>query len=245
MAGGGEFTLLRATIALFLFIMAIVSASCSNSHLTGVPPSFFASTFPKKQTTVEPGDSLSIRFYYTPELNENVLVRQDGKISLPLFQGLFVAGLSPDELQAKLVELYTREFKDPVVTVHIDKRATSMVYVTGEVQNGGPKPLVTRTTVGQLLAQSAIVIKRSSLRSVILIRRESENSCKAYKIDADFEDGKERDIYLEPGDIVFVPRNIVTVLGDFVQTNIRDLVPPAMTMSAGFNWDLVNQSPNH
>ena len=33
---------------------------------------------------IQPGDELDIKFFYNPELNESVIVRPDGKISLQL-----------------------------------------------------------------------------------------------------------------------------------------------------------------
>ena len=61
---------------------------------------------------------------------------------------------------------------------------------------------------------------------------------KVYKVDARFEQGVERDIYLAPGDMIIVPRNAITILGDFVQKYIRDVVPPQMNIMWGLNTDL-------
>ena len=42
---------------------------------------------------LQPGDNLDIKFYYNPELNENVTIRPDGKISLQIIDEL--AGCRP------------------------------------------------------------------------------------------------------------------------------------------------------
>src|SRR6185436_6425103 len=42
---------------------------------------------------LQPGDELDIRFYYNPELNTSVLIRPDGRISLPLANEIQAAGL--------------------------------------------------------------------------------------------------------------------------------------------------------
>ena len=48
---------------------------------------------------IAPGDVLNVRFYYDPDLNKTVKVREDGKISLSLFQGIQAAGQTPEQLQ--------------------------------------------------------------------------------------------------------------------------------------------------
>src|SRR5271167_4117814 len=103
------------------------------------PPEFFHSNGVGKPVIIAAGDVLSIRFYYNPELYKTVKVREDGKISLDLFQGIEAAGQTPEELQTKLVGLYSQEFTNPVVTVDLDSQANGSVYVTGEVLLPGAK----------------------------------------------------------------------------------------------------------
>jgi polysaccharide biosynthesis/export protein len=225
-----------------VFIVLAFLAACAKQQ-QAVPAEFLSPTYPMKQSLIESGDLLSVRFYYTPELNDNIIVRPDGKISLTLFQGLTVAGLTPDQLQQKLVELYSSEFKAPVITVHLDKRNTSMVFVTGEVGSGGAKPLVSNMTISQVLAQSAPLTKRADLKSTVLIRQVSEKNFLAYKLDVDWESGKDRDVYMAPGDIVYVPKDFITSLGDFIQKDIGNLVPPTVTVALGLQYDLYRKSP--
>ena len=39
---------------------------------------------PLQEYRIQPGDQLDIKFFYNPELNEQIIVRPDGKISLQL-----------------------------------------------------------------------------------------------------------------------------------------------------------------
>ena len=55
---------------------------------------------------LQPGDNLDIKFFYNPELNENVTVRPDGKISLQLIEEIRAAGLTPAQLDDLLTEQY-------------------------------------------------------------------------------------------------------------------------------------------
>ena len=61
-----------------------------------------------KPYVIQAGDELDIKFFYNPELNESVVVRPDGKISLQLIDEIQASGLQPSELDQKLTDLYSR-----------------------------------------------------------------------------------------------------------------------------------------
>lgn len=66
---------------------------------------------------IQPYDQLDIKFFYTPELNETVTVRPDGKISLQLIDDVQAAGKSPSELDDMLTHEYAKNLKSPEITV--------------------------------------------------------------------------------------------------------------------------------
>lgn len=199
-----------------------------------IPPTFFEAPAPSEtKVIIEPGDELTVRFYYHPEFDSTQIVRTDGKISLTLFQGIDCVGETPEEFQSKLVGLYAKEFVDPVITIEINKATNSTAYVTGEVNNGGMKLIQYNMTVGSLLAQSAVNEVDGNMSGVILVRKMSPKEYIAYQIDARFDGGKDRDLYVKSGDIVYVPRNGITLAGDFVRKYIRDIVPFDMYLTVG------------
>jgi hypothetical protein len=75
------------------------------------------SPLPLTPYRIQPGDSLDIKFFYNPELNELLVVRPDGYISLQLVNEVMVAGLEPKEVNEMLTEKYSQELRKPVVTV--------------------------------------------------------------------------------------------------------------------------------
>ncbi len=176
-------------------------------------------------STIAAGDVLSIRFFYTPELNRTVKVRDDGKISLDLFQGITAAGQTVDELQKRLTELYSKEFTNPAVTVDIDSRAVASAYVTGEVISPGAKEVRGKMTVGMLLAMSQVNQKTAKSKSVFLLRNTGEHKYNVYQLDASFPDGTGHGVQILAGDILFVPRKGIVKADDFMQQYFRDLLP--------------------
>jgi polysaccharide export outer membrane protein len=197
----------------------------------GPPAEFFASNAARTLPVIAAGDVLNIRFFYTPDLNKTVRVRDDGQVTLDLFQGVQVAGLSLEALQKKLVELYSREFTDPEITVDFESRPNYTVFVTGEVQQAGPKELKGTMTVGMALAMSQVNQKTAGVKSVFLMRRVEDNKYRVYKMDASFPNGTAHAVQLAAGDILFVPRKGITKVGDFIDQYVRQLLP--VTPGAG------------
>lgn len=104
------------------------------------------------------GDRLSISVLEDPGLNQSVLVRPDGRISLPLAGTLDAAERTPEELQAAIRRALGRDFiEPPTVTVSVvglgepeDELAT--IYVLGQVGNPGALQVELPLDVLQALA---------------------------------------------------------------------------------------------
>lgn len=94
---------------------------------------------------IAPGDSLSITVLEDPGLNREVLVRPDGKISLPLAGTVQAAGLTPEALQKAVQRALGRDFvQPPTVTVSLSalgrdnlQQERTVIYVIGQVANPG------------------------------------------------------------------------------------------------------------
>jgi protein involved in polysaccharide export with SLBB domain len=226
----GQKTLFRFAAALVLSSLSTVTAF--SQKYASPPPEFFMANQPGKPLAIVPGDVLSVRFYYNPELNKTVKVREDGKISLDMFQGIEAAGLTPEELQKKLVEIYAHEFTDPVITIDVDASSSGSVYVTGEVQSPGTQEWHGNLTLAMALAVSHVNHKTAGLKSVFLIRALEPGKFSAYKLDASLPVGKCRDLQILPGDVLFVPRKFIVKADDFMEQYVRQLLPATPNAAA-------------
>ncbi len=70
-----------------------------------------------KKYVLSVADILRVEFAYHPDMNRELTVRPDGNITMPKKGAIYALGLTPLELQDKIIELYSKEFIDPVVTV--------------------------------------------------------------------------------------------------------------------------------
>ncbi|MGU3539188.1 polysaccharide biosynthesis/export family protein [Methylobacterium sp. A54F] len=71
-----------------------------------------------------PYDEFDVDFRTHPEYNRSVIVRPDGRISLPGKNGIRVAGLSPEQAAAQIRQTYDDVLISPVVTVMLRKFRT-------------------------------------------------------------------------------------------------------------------------
>src|SRR3954471_14980029 len=89
---------------IFALTLLFLSFSCKSysplpTTVTQVTPATSPTTLPQQDYVLGSGDSLDIKFFYQPELNETVSIRPDGKISLQLIEDeVDAAGMTPASL---------------------------------------------------------------------------------------------------------------------------------------------------
>ena len=196
----------------------------SNPSTRGVS----SAAFPAEEYRIQPGDLLDIKFFYSPELNEQVPVRPDGRISLQLAQEVQAGGRTPAELTAFLKETYSRELKKPEVTVIVRSFGNQRVYVDGEVAKPGLIPLAGPTTVRQAISQAGGFLYTGNTTDVLLIRRGPEDQSLAIMVNMQkVLDGTDlsQDIYLKPFDIVYVPKTAITNANLWIEQYLNRMVP--------------------
>jgi len=147
-----------------------------------------------------PGDKLRIEVYKDAQLSQNVQVRPDGKITLPLANDVTAAGHTPTELRDAIVSSLKAYMTNPTVTVMVVETVPPLIYVMGEVNSAGPQPLVGKMDVMQALSAAKGFRDFANTKN-ILIRRGSEVLTFNYN---DAVKGKAAALYLQPGDTIVV-----------------------------------------
>jgi polysaccharide export outer membrane protein len=184
---------------------------------------------------IQAGDLLDIKFFYNPELNEQVTVRPDGRIALQLVKEIDAAGKTPAQLTDQLTGKYAPQIKNPEITVLVRSFSTQKVYVDGEVNKSGLIALAEPMTVLQAVAQAGGFKDTAKRSEVILIRRGADNKRITMTMDLEYAiDGsdKTQDQLLMPYDIVYVPKSNVANVNLWVDQYIRKNLP--ITPSVGF-----------
>jgi protein involved in polysaccharide export with SLBB domain len=159
--------------------------SCATSQPAAVPPEVQMQATPQKPApyVINAGDQLDIKFFYNPELNESVVVRPDGKISLQLIDEIQASGLQPSELDQKLTDLYSRELRKPVLTVIVRSFTGQRVYVGGEVNRQGLITLQPGLTALQAVFQSGGFMETAQPAETLIIRKGPDSKPVPLRID--------------------------------------------------------------
>lgn len=152
-------------------------------------------------------DVLEIVFWRDPDMSGEVVVRPDGKISLPLVHDIQAAGLTPEQLRSAVEERVRQYVEVPNATVIVRQINSRKVFITGQVARPGPYALTTPMTVLQLIATAGGLTEYADKKAIFVLRNEAG---RAMTFAFNHDDVLRRrnlaqNILLKPGDTVVVP----------------------------------------
>jgi polysaccharide biosynthesis/export protein len=163
---------------------------------------------PANDYVIGPDDLLSVVFWRDQQLSGDVLVRPDGKISLPLLDDVQAAGLTPRQLRDRLLDEARRFISEPVATVVVRQVNSRKVYITGLVARPGQYALTSSMTALQLIATAGGLLDFAKSREIRVVRSENGQSV---NLRFDYDEVTKRpektsqNIQLKPGDTIIVP----------------------------------------
>ncbi len=156
---------------------------------------------------IGPSDVLSVVFWRDKDMSADVTVRPDGNISLPLLNDVPAAGLTPDQLRARLVDAASKYVEDPNATVLVKEIHSRNVFITGNVAKPATYPLNGDMTVLQLIALAGGLQEYADAKNIVVIRNENgrpQYHKFNYK-DVVKQKNVAQNIALKPGDTIVVP----------------------------------------
>lgn len=87
---------------------------------------------------IQEGDILKVRFAYERSLDQDqVHVLTDGTVSLVGIDPVRLAGLTMAEADSALTSAYSREYREPALSVMMQESQGRRVYVVGQVRSPG------------------------------------------------------------------------------------------------------------
>ncbi len=160
---------------------------------------------------IGPTDLIDISVYQQPDLTRQLRVGQKGTISFPLIGEVEIGGKTVPEAQTLLVEKFKEFIKNPQVTVFIREYANKKVFVLGEVKNPGSVQLPTEN---RMTAMEAVAIAGGFTpiaapdRTRVIRNQNGQNETIPVAVSDIMKRGdKNKDIPLEPNDVVYVPQS--------------------------------------
>ena len=156
---------------------------------------------------IGPDDVLQVVFWQEKDLSAEVVVRPDGKISLPLINEVPASGTTPAQLRTAIMQAASRFVTDPSLTIFVKTINSRKVFVMGQVNKPGPYPLNDSMTILQMLATAGGLAEYAKGGKITVMRTE-QGQTKSFKFNYnDVRDGKnlQQNIALKPGDTIVVP----------------------------------------
>ena len=156
---------------------------------------------------IGPEDVLEISVWRNADLSRQVVVRPDGKISLPLIGDVMAVGRTTSELKGEIVKRLQVYKENPTIAIVVLQVKSYFYFVQGAVGGQGKFPLLTKTSLVQAITLSG-GLAPDAIRSKIVIFRFGVNGKSPQKLVVNYNDiieGDAQDIVLKPGDTIVVP----------------------------------------
>jgi polysaccharide export outer membrane protein len=193
-------------LALICSFLAL--AACSDSE---EPEALLQGQGPSAMYRIGPLDQLEIFIWRMPELSRGVVVRPDGRISVPLIDDLVATGKTPTEL-ARDIEVQLKKYvQDPTVTVIVGGfhgPFDQQVRIVGEAADPQGIPYeANMTLLDVMIAVHGLTKFAAGNRSEIIRIVDGKQTVVPVRIDDLIKDGDiSANTPVQPGDILLIPQ---------------------------------------
>ena len=193
-------------------LVAAGSAQAQTAATTVATPVAPAATTPAPagatgDYTIGIDDVLHVIVWDNKELEQDVIVRPDGKISYPLAGEIHVQGLTVPKLTEILKERLGASVKNPNVSVMVKEIRSFRVYFVGKVAKAGVYPIKAGTPLLQALTLAGGTSDGADLPSAYVIRGETKIPVDLRRL---IQDGDlSRNLKLETEDTIVVPEIVI------------------------------------
>jgi polysaccharide export outer membrane protein len=151
-------------------------------------------------------DVLSVIFWREKDMSAEVVVRPDGKISLPMLNDIHAAGMTPEALAESIAKVGTKFVRDAGATVIVKEIRSRKIYIIGEVSKPGTFQLGSEMTVLQAIGEAGGFIEGANKGDVKIVRNQGGKEQRFKFNYKEVVEGKnpQQNIKLQPGDTIIV-----------------------------------------
>ena len=177
-------------------------------------------TVTEERYRLQPGDVLEIQYRYSPEFNQTVTVQPDGYITLEVGGDLKVAGMTVDQTRQAILKKASARLQDPIATIILKEFQKPYFVVAGEVAQPGKIEMRERVTAIQAIMLAGGMKESAKSSQIVVFRKINSDiaevkllNLKTIRRTSDLEN----DLTLQPGDMVFVPRDKISKIERFMR----------------------------
>ncbi len=152
---------------------------------------------------VGPSDVLMVSVWNEDKFTKQVVVQQNGKITMPLVGDIQAGDTTPKDIEVAVAKSLTKYVVKPLVTVTVLEVGSKKYYLDGLVNHPGEYPLAVPTTILEAISKAGGLQDFANKKKIYVLRGDK-------KIPFNYKEvinGKNMDqnIHLEPGDHINVP----------------------------------------
>ena len=192
-------------LSVFLFLGVVAKGDAAdNAVKTPPPPQAISQAGPEYR--MGPEDQIRVSVWENRDLTLDLVVRPDGKISMPLIQDVVAERRTAAELANTVHEKLLAFIKEPQVSVIVLQVNAPKYFVIGNVTRPGTYPLRSETSILQALSLAGGFTQFASPRSIKLIRNaDGKQNVRKVNYNKMIDDGGEGNYLLKSGDTIVVP----------------------------------------
>ena len=127
-----------------------------------------------KAYRIGPEDVISIMVWREKELSGMFVVRPDGRITLPLAGEVTVVELTPEQVQVKVIELYSKFINKPEVSVSLARVGSKKYYLVGQVMRTGTFPLVVPINILEAINSAGGFQEFANRKKIVILRGDKQ-----------------------------------------------------------------------
>ena len=152
-----------------------------------------------------PEDVIEVFVWKQPDLTTTVVIRPDGRISLPLTNELEASGKTAVQLQKEITEKLREYVTQPIVNVIVKQVNSLKISVLGEVRKPDVYRIKNQVTVLDAIAMAGGFTDLARPNRVIVIRN-APSGPQRIKVNVKqvVADGSKAPFYLQPRDTLYV-----------------------------------------
>ena len=211
---------MRTRVVLALAVAAIACGCASSPDIKGLNARLTSLEMVSKKPPnatyiVDPPDSIQVSFLNEEGLVVNERLRQDGIVPLPHVGDVEVAGMTTDQIQAKLEKTYAEYYKDPQFRVKVTAYRSKHLYVYGEVRGQGTQPYTGYQTLSDVIGAAGGLTQRARARRVKVIRGDPDDP-EVFRADVRKlirKGDTTQDVSMAENDVVYVPPTALAWVG--------------------------------
>lgn len=163
---------------------------------------------------IGPGDNLEVFVWRNPELTKTVVVRPDGRVTVPLVEDLEASGKTPTELARDVENELSAFVQDPFVSVFVSGFTGTFdqqVRVVGQAAEPQAMPYRDGMTVLDVMINVGGLTQFADGDGATLVRRTADGT-QSYRLRLDdlLNEGEiDANAPVRPGDVIIIPETFL------------------------------------